>query len=132
VGLVRDVMRTEVDVLAASESVTTAARHLAARTSDSVTVCAADGEVAGTVSSRDIVTRVVATGRDPERVLLGELLGSGPALFVEAGASVDEAAALMSHHRVDGLPVVDGTRVVGTIARVDVVRSVSLRPWAHD
>jgi CBS domain-containing protein len=131
VATVREVMVAGVEVLDVSESVATAARYLAARDVDSVTVCQGDRVVAGNVNSRDIVTLVVARGLDPEQVLLGELAGLRQAVFVEAGAPLDEAASLMSRHRLTQLPVVEGARVVGNISQVDVVRSVTLRPWAN-
>ncbi len=124
-------MRAEVEVLAATETAAGAARYLAAHEVDSVTVCAADGSLTGNVNTRDIVTLVVAKGRDPEQVLLGELAGSRQALFIDVGAPLDEAASLMSRHRLGHLPVVEGERVVGNVSQSDVARSVALRPWAH-
>jgi CBS domain-containing protein len=124
-------MAVTVEVLGVSESAAAAARYLAAHDVDSVTVCTAELFLAGNVTSRDFVTLVVAEGRDPDEVLLGELADVRRPVCVEADAPLDEAASLMSRHRLAHLPVVEDARVVGTISQVEVVRSVALRPWAH-
>jgi CBS domain-containing protein len=131
VWTVRELMRAEVDVLAATQSVADAARYLASHDVDSVVVCTAEGSVVGSVSCRDIVTQVVAAGRDPEAVRLTDLAGSHGAFVVEVSTPLDEAASLMNRHRLGRLPVVEAERVVGYVHRDDVARSVALQPWTH-
>ena len=70
---VRDVMRRDIEVLRTTESAADAACFLAARSEESVPLCLSDGSLAGTVSNRDIVAKVIAKGRDPRQVQLAEL-----------------------------------------------------------
>jgi CBS domain-containing protein len=125
---VRDVMSGRVEVLRTTETVADAAGYLASHAEDSVPFCLSDGSLAGTVSNRDIVSKVVAKGLDPRDVRLEELFAPGDVLALDAGVSVDDAAAYMCQHHRSRLPVTDGNRVIGLVTQRDVVRSVSFRP----
>lgn len=125
---VRDVMSGYVEALRTSETVADAASYLAAHAEDSVPLCLSDGSLAGTVSNRDIVSKVVAKGLDPRDVRLEEFSAPGDVLALDAGVSVDDAAAYMSLHHRSRLPVTDGNRVIGLVTQRDVVRSVAFRP----
>ena len=48
---------------------------------------------------------------------------TAPALTIRPLQSVSEAAKLMLARRVNRLPVVDGTRLVGIVTRADLVRA---------
>ena len=125
---VRDVMRSDVEVLRTTESAADAACFLAAHGEESVPLCLADGSLAGTVSSRDIVAKVVAKGRDPRHVRLAELAEPGDVLGLDVDAPVDEAASVMCRHHRARLPVLEGDRVVGLVTQRDLARSLAFRP----
>ena len=76
----------------------------------------------GTLTDRDIATRVVAEGRDPETTTAREV-ASKDVVTVDPQQDLDEALRLMSQHQVRRLPVVeeDG-RLVGVLAQADVAR----------
>jgi CBS domain-containing protein len=76
----------------------------------------------GTLTDRDIVTRVVAEGRDPHSVTVREV-ASTELVTVDPQQDLDEALRLMASHQVRRLPVVeeDG-RLVGVLAQADVAR----------
>jgi CBS domain-containing protein len=124
---VRDVMRSDIEVLRTTESAADAACFLAACPERSVPLCLADGSLAGIVSSRDIVAKVIAKGRDPRHVTLSELAEPGDVLGLDIDAPVDEAVSVMCrHHRAD-LPVLEGDRVVGLVTQRDIARSLAFR-----
>lgn len=50
---------------------------------------------------------------------------SSPAIVVSAHDSIQSAAKLMEVHHVNRLPVVEGERIVGMLARSDIVAAVS-------
>ncbi len=125
---VRDVMSGHIEVLRTSETAADAASYLASHLEDSVPLCLSDGSLAGTVSNRDIVRKVVANGLDPREVRLEELVEPGDVLALEAGVTVDDAVAYMCRHDRTRLPVTDDNRVIGLVTRRDVARSVSFRP----
>jgi CBS domain-containing protein len=76
----------------------------------------------GALTDRDIVTRVVAEGRDPQSVTVREV-ASTELVTVDPQQDLDEALRLMASHQVRRLPVVeeDG-RLVGVLAQADVAR----------
>ena len=82
---IRDVMREEVDVLCTTDTVADAARFLALN-DDPAPLCQNDGCLAGTISSRDIVARVVAEGRNPRQVTLAEFARPADVLALDIGA----------------------------------------------
>ena len=95
---VRDVMHGDVEVLRTSETVAEAACVLAAQREDWLPLCQADGSLAGAVSHRDIVAKVVAKGLDPSQVLLAELADPGDVLAIDVDVPVQEAVSLMCRH----------------------------------
>jgi CBS-domain-containing membrane protein len=129
---VRDVMHSELEVLRTTESAADAACLLAALGDDSIPICLSDGRLAGTVSNRDIVAKVVAKGRDPRHVLLSELAESDDVVGLDVDVPVDEAVSVMCRHDRTRLPVVEGDRVVGLVTQRDIVLSLAFRPVWDD
>jgi CBS domain-containing protein len=76
----------------------------------------------GTLTDRDIVTRVVAEGRDPQSVAVREV-ASTDLVTIDPQQDLGEALQLMARNQVRRLPVVeeDG-RLVGVVAQADVAR----------
>ena len=76
----------------------------------------------GTLTDRDIVTRVVAEGKDPESISVREV-ASTDLVTVDPQQDLGDALQLMASNQVRRLPVVeeDG-RLIGVIAQADVAR----------
>ena len=130
---VRDVMSGDIEVLRTTESVREAASYLATHDEDSVPLCLSDGSLAGVVSARDIVAKVVAKGLDPREVTLAELAEPADVLALDVGLTVEEAVSIMARHQRARLPVTEGNRVVGLVTRRDMARSLSfIAPWDDD
>ncbi|HWD56200.1 MAG TPA: CBS domain-containing protein [Acidimicrobiales bacterium] len=125
---VRDVMSGDIEVLRTTETAADAAGYLASHLDDSVPLCMSDGSLAGAVSNRDIVTKVVAKGRDPREVRLAELAESSEVLALDVGVTIEDAVTYMCHHERTRLPVTEGNRVIGLVTQRDVARSLSFRP----
>jgi CBS domain-containing protein len=82
-----------------------------------------EGEkLVGTLTDRDIATRVVAEGRDPEQTKVEEVM-SRELVTIDPQQDLDEALRLMATHQVRRLPVVeeDG-RLVGVLAQADIAQ----------
>jgi CBS domain-containing protein len=74
----------------------------------------------GTLTDRDIATRVVAEGRDPESTMVREV-ASSDVVTVNPEQGLDEALSLMAEHQVRRLPVVEENgRLVGVVAQADI------------
>lgn len=87
-------------------------------------VCEPDGHLAGLVTDRDLVVKVMAAGMDPGNVALEELADQDEVVTIGADDPVDELVEVMKAHRVRRLPVVDGAEVVGLVSQGDVARNL--------
>lgn len=55
------------------------------------------------------------------RLTVGEIMTRDP-ITITSDTSIEAAARLMLEHKIGGLPVVDGTRLVGIITESDIFR----------
>ncbi len=84
-------------------------------------VVAEDGRPLGIVTDRDLVVRVMAAGRDPEKTPLRDVM-SGEPVFLANERSVDQVFATMRQQHVRRVPVVDAHgRLEGVIALDDLL-----------
>jgi CBS domain-containing protein len=125
---VRDVMSGDIEVLRTTESAADAASFLAAHEVDSIPLCQSDGSLAGIVSARDILAKVVAKGLDAREVRLSEFAEPADVMALDVDVPVDEAVTIMCRHGRAQLPVVEGDRVVGLVTQRDIARSIAFRP----
>ena len=127
---IRDVMSEDVEVLRTTDTAANAARYLATHRDDAAPLCLSDGSLAGTVSSWDIVSQVVAKDRDARQVSLSEFTGPADVVALDLGVSLEEAVALMCRHQRSRLFVLSEDRVVGFVTQRDVARSITFQaPW---
>jgi CBS domain-containing protein len=74
-------------------------------------------EVAGVVTERDVMQKVVAAGRDPNTTRVRDIMSS-PALSVGVNTSVEAAATVMRKHHIRHLVVLDDQEaLVGMVAQ---------------
>jgi len=89
-------------------------------------VVACAGEVQGIFSAGDVVTGVVAEGRDPATVTVADVMSRDVAT-VTLDASSQHAAALLRGHRLRYLPVVGPRGLLGVVSLGDIARYYALR-----
>jgi CBS domain-containing protein len=78
-----------------------------------------DERLVGIITERDMTSRVVAAGLDPESTLCGDIMTANPdTLSPEDTAS--DAIAMMRKRNYRHLPVVAGERVVGMVSVRDL------------
>jgi len=121
---IRDVMTSNPSSLESASTVIEAARLM--RDEDAGIIPIVEGErLVGTVTDRDIAIRVVAEGKQPESVTVGEI-ASRELVTLDPQQGLDEALRLMARHQVRRLPVVeeDG-KLVGIVAQADIAKHAS-------
>ena len=119
---IRDAMTTNPRAVETSTPVVEAVKLLKSEDVGSLPVTEGD-RLVGMVTDRDIVIRVVAEGKDPQSVTVGEI-ASRDLVTADPQQDLDEALRLMAKHQVRRLPVVeeDG-RLVGILAQADVAQA---------
>ena len=146
--LVREVMTTDVDTVAPDEPLQDATQKLIDRQIDGAPVVDADGSVVGMLTSDDLLVQETRLHYPTVVSLFGAYLELPSAhrhfeeeLRKAVGATVSEvmndepvtvgdedtlekAATLMHEEHVSRLPVVRDGRLVGIIARGDILRAV--------
>jgi CBS domain-containing protein len=117
--LVPDVVHDQhLAALTAVSSVREAAVMMRARHIGSVLVVDRDGKLTGIFTERDLVCRVVAERRDPDRTKLGTVMTARPET-VGPGATAIDALRRMQDGGFRHLPVVRDGRPVAIVSRRD-------------
>src|SRR5215475_5135904 len=83
-----------------------------------------NGELAGIVSERDIMNRVVAVGRMPGTTKVSEVMTANPK-GVDAGETVDECLYLMKEFGFRHLLIVSGKELKGLVSLRDILLKVT-------
>jgi CBS domain-containing protein len=78
-----------------------------------------EGRMAGILTERDILTRVVARKADPESTRVGEVM-TREVLTCRPETRLNEARKVMKDKRIRHLPVVERDKVVGMISIGDL------------
>lgn len=100
-------------------SVSTAARLMADEHIGAVPVLE-NGHLAGIFSERDVLTRVVAAGRDPNTTSVGDVMSTS-LVTAEASESYDVCLDRMRTAHVRHLPVVHEGRLAGVLSLRDLL-----------
>ncbi|CAI0436127.1 unnamed protein product [Linum tenue] len=80
--------------------------------------------IAGIITERDYLRKVIAQGRSSKYTKVGEIMTDENKLItVTSDTDILKAMQLMTDHRIRHAPVIDG-KIVGMISIVDVVRAV--------
>ena len=84
-------------------------------------VVARNGKAQGVLTDRDIAVDVVARGKDPAAVRVGQVMRKNPAV-IRADKGILDATKILGAKGVRRLPVVkDGVKLVGIIALDDLL-----------
>ena len=103
----------------ATRSVLEAARYMMEHNVGAVPVMR-DGKLAGILTERDVMNRVVAVGRTPGTTAVSEVMTANPRA-VEADESIEECLFIMREFGFRHLPIVDGAHVKGIVSLRDVL-----------
>jgi CBS domain-containing protein len=98
-------MARRVLLVEASSSAKNAARMMN-KFSVSSLIVSSEGDIVGIVTERDILTRVVASGQNPEVVTVREIM-SEPIIVVNPDTPLEQAVQIMLMERIKKLPVME-------------------------
>lgn len=79
-----------------------------------------NGELVGIISERDIVTKVVTEGYNPQHTLVVDIMTPNPTI-VFPDYDLEECLDLMEKGKFRHLPVVDNHKLVGMISIRDIL-----------
>jgi CBS domain-containing protein len=119
----REVMAAGAECVGVNDSIAEAARRLAELDVGAMPICGEDNRLKGMLTDRDIVVKVIAKERDPQRTSAGEVADQ-EVVTIGADDSVEEAMRTMIDHRVRRLPVIDGHELVGMVSQADLARAL--------
>lgn len=120
---VRDAMVPEPATLDASATAQEAGERLSDPAVRAVLVND-DGRLAGVVTRKTLVSKIVATGRDPRATTLGEI--AEPPLFtLDASMDLDDAFHALEDNDLERVPVVEDGRLVGILSRTVLQRRLA-------
>ena len=116
---IREIMTDQVIRVSPEESVAVAARALQHYNIGILPVCGSDGRVCGLVTDRDLVTRCVASGRNPVRTPVREVM-TRSVISVRPDTDAGAAAHLMGREQIRRLPVIENGRLCGMVSLGDL------------
>lgn len=121
----REIMSKTVVRIRPDERVSVAARALNQYNIGALPVCGYDGRLKGLLTDRDIVTRCLAAGKDPEKTVVAEIMTTR----VVAGKpemDAGQAAAIMGLEQVRRLPVLENGRLCGMVSLGDLAGNLQV------
>jgi CBS domain-containing protein len=122
-SLVREAMVADPLALDVSATAQSAGERLSDPDVRAVLVCEGDRFV-GVLTRKTLVREVVAAGRDPAAVTLGEI--AEPAIFtLDAGMDLEDAFRALEERDLERVPVTDEGRLVGVLSRIVVQRRLA-------
>ncbi|MGB5266552.1 MAG: CBS domain-containing protein [Polyangiales bacterium] len=121
-AIIRSLMKTEMITVKPADSVADAARLMAQNQVGAVLVIEG-GAMKGIVSERDVVTRVVAEGKDPATTKVSEI-STAAVVDVDVNTHVRKCAELQSAMGVRHLPVTENGVPVGILSSRDFLAYV--------
>ena len=115
----RDIMTTQVVRIHPEETVSVAARMLEHNHIGAMPVCGNDGRLCGMLTDRDIVTRCLAAGKEPQTTCVREIMS--PKVYVaRPDMELYVAAGLMGREQIRRLPVMENGKLCGMISLGDL------------
>ena len=114
-----------VETIAASDTVLEAIQRMAAKHIGCLAVVTKTGKLAGILSERDCLWKVVGPGGSPKTHLVKDAMTPRVQMMTVApDQSVEECMALITGRRHRHLPVLEGGKLVGLLSIGDIVKAL--------
>jgi CBS domain-containing protein len=116
---ISDVMTPNPQSLPEGTTAREAAEAMRANDIGDVIVTDDNGKIAGILTDRDLVVRVIAEGRDPRATRIGDI-ASHDLAAIAPDDPVDRAVQIMREKAIRRIPVVEKGKVVGIVSIGDL------------
>jgi len=127
-----DVMRTTIDFIDGSATVTEAVRLMRKLRVSCLLVRQRNHDDAwGIVVRKDVVNKVIDPGKDSDEVRVFEIM-TRPLIMVSPGLALKYCARLMHRAGIRRAPVFDGKRIVGIISNTDIFLALDVGKEEHN
>jgi CBS domain-containing protein len=127
---VREIMTPNPVCCTESTALMDVAKAMVEQDCGEIPIVSGDGALIGVVTDRDIVCRLVATGRNPLEATAATCMSS-PVVSVRETTPLEECARIMEQHQVRRVPVVNGGgKCCGIVSQADIAQHGSRRMTA--
>ncbi len=120
---VEEVMTKDVVTIEGDKTVLEAAKLMSLNKFSSLVVTN-EGKTVGIITERDLVRKVLAEDRDPNKLLIYQIM-STELVTTTSETSIESAATIMTEQKVRRLPVVKDEKLVGIVTASDIARHLS-------
>lgn len=83
------------------------------------------GKVAGIVTERDLLKRVIEESKDPKRVNVSEIM-SQPLIVGSPHMDIEDVVRQMFKYKIKKLPIIEDGHLLGLVTLTDVARVVEI------
>ena len=115
----RELMTNPVIRIHPDETVAVAARTLTRYNIGILPVCGGDGKICGLVTDRDLVTRCLASGKEPGKTRVADVM-TGSVRWASPDMDAGAAARLMGSCQIRRLPVLENGKLLGMVSLGDL------------
>ena len=127
---IKDVMTKDVSSLHVDDTVIKAAEIMKEQNVGSVPVCDSN-RVVGMITDRDIALRTVASGKNPDKQSVRDVMSTNPVVG-QPEMDVLDAAKIMGERQIRRLPVIEKNGLVGIVSLGDLAIEPSLENEASE
>ena len=118
--LVSDILNRDIKTCRPDTTVREAAQTMNKWRIGSLVVVDGTGKVVGIVTERDILTSVVAAGKQSDSVKVEEIM-TKEVVMIDKNTTLEEAAQVMTERKIKKLPVLDRGTLVGIVTATDLI-----------
>ena len=115
-----EAMNKDVETASSDSSIRQIARQMTDRRVGAVVIISSSGILEGIVTERDIMSDVVAEGKDPENTTAEEIM-TKEVITIDPSQDLEDAADIMTKNKIKKLPVVMQGKLVGIITASDLI-----------
>ncbi|MGB7291599.1 MAG: CBS domain-containing protein [Thermodesulfobacteriota bacterium] len=116
----KDIMKTNVVTVPPSTPVTEAATLMREENIGSLVVVSVDKKIVGIITDRDIVVSVVANGKSPAEIVVGDVMTS-ELITVQEDESIFDILRVLGKNSIRRVPVLRRGRLVGIVSVDDLI-----------